>query len=678
MINEKYRVIRPLGMGGMGAVYLAENVGIGRQVAIKVLRPEFANDVQVVTRFKQEARAAAAIGHPGIVEVLDLGSFPDGGLFIVMEALEGETLRDHLKRMGTLPPGQAAGLLADVLDTLAAAHDKGVIHRDLKPDNIFLLSRPAGAAKILDFGISKFRNDDVGLTQAGVVMGTPLYMSPEQAKGSKDVTPSADVYSAGAILYEALSGQPPFAGESYNEVLIKVVTETQRPLTQLRADVPPALATLIDAMLSKVPAWRPPDARAAAFALRQAVGLGTAAKTTPAHPAVLQLAQTPGAGVDATQIRTEGPFASPALSPPPGPAVTSAPSLPPPVATQPRFDPYPLPAPHAAGPAVRPPMNRARLVGAGVAAVVVLLASVGAFLGASQGKHDRKHGKDDPKGQEPSVDPKHGPHDRVETTGIAGPRVGTPQGTTGGAAVPAPVPVPVPIPSPPPRCGDSACALYAATDHELRTLDPADPSRVERTCRFGGALDDRSLVADIALDSQGVLYALTGTDLFRVDPATCAAVRLTSVAQPRVPFNALTWTPSGLLLGADATGAVRSIDPRTGAVNEAGQFGSKLGCSGDLVARGDGALFATAHALGAPATAPDVLVKLDPITKEAQRVGILDAPGVYGLAFQSGALIGFDQTGRTLRIDPDTAEVKVLGTQPGLVFYGGASLPQAR
>lgn len=261
MLAGKYRLDQLLGEGGMGSVWLGENTDIGRAVAIKFLHADLAADQEMMSRFRMEARAAAAIGHPGIVDVLDMGR-DEAGAFIVMERLEGETLGDRLDRIGVLPLDEALQIVAQVADALAAAHEKGVIHRDLKPDNLFLVSRPVPAVKILDFGISKFRRgEDLGLTRTGVVMGTALYMSPEQARGARDINHSADIFSLGAILYHALVGSPPFDGESYNEVIAKVLTEHHVPLQQCLPNAPPALAALVDAMLDKDWMRRPQSAR---------------------------------------------------------------------------------------------------------------------------------------------------------------------------------------------------------------------------------------------------------------------------------------------------------------------------------------------------------------------------------------------------------------------------------
>jgi serine/threonine-protein kinase len=275
LLGGKYRVERTLGVGGMGAVYQALHTEIGRKCAVKVLNKDLADNPEFLARFRMEARAAAMIGHPGIVDVLDMGTSDDGAPFIVMEYLEGETLSARIKRLGQLPPQSAVQIMEDVLDALAAAHGAGIVHRDLKPGNIFLTSRPVPLTKILDFGISKFHaaDDDVNLTRTGVTLGTPTYMAPEQARGAKDVGPPSDLYAVGAILYKALTGQPPFVADSYNAMLAKVLTEIHRPAIELRPDMPVALSGVIDLLLAKLPTNRPADARAARVALRHSMGL---------------------------------------------------------------------------------------------------------------------------------------------------------------------------------------------------------------------------------------------------------------------------------------------------------------------------------------------------------------------------------------------------------------------
>lgn len=284
LLGRKYRVERLLGAGGMGAVYLAENTDIGRKVAIKVLHPSFARDAKVLQRFRMEARAAGAIGHPGIVDVLDLGTTENGAEFIVMERLDGETLGARIKGNGHLRAEELVPIVCEVLEALAAAHDKGVIHRDLKPENIFLCARPVARAKILDFGISKFAGtENVSLTRTDSVMGTPMYMSPEQARGGKHIGPSTDLYAIGAILYEGLTGRPPVTGDSYNEVLANLIMEPHQPVAQVRPDLPAPLSALVDRLLAKNPADRPASAVETRELLRRTLGVAATEVDMPAQ-----------------------------------------------------------------------------------------------------------------------------------------------------------------------------------------------------------------------------------------------------------------------------------------------------------------------------------------------------------------------------------------------------------
>jgi predicted Ser/Thr protein kinase len=280
LLAGKYRIERMLGRGGMGEVYLAENTALGRKVAIKVVRADAGDDgpdSELLARFRGEARAAAAIGHPGIIDVLDLGATDDGVDFIVMEYLDGESLRDRIDRLGRLGVSEVARIGGEMLEALAAAHDAGVVHRDLKPDNIFLVARPVAVTKILDFGISKLTHaGDAQLTSTGRIMGTPQYMSPEQGRGARVGSPS-DVYSAGAVLYRALSGETPVAGTSINEVISNLATVPPVPLAVLCPSLPRPLTDLVDRMIARLPEARP-TAREAAAAIRAAAsGLGPVA-----------------------------------------------------------------------------------------------------------------------------------------------------------------------------------------------------------------------------------------------------------------------------------------------------------------------------------------------------------------------------------------------------------------
>ncbi len=257
LLAGKYRIDAVLGTGGMGTVFAAENIDLGRAVAIKVLHDELAHDPDLARRLRQEARSAATIGHPGIVDVLDLGTTESGAPFIVMERLEGESLGARLANRASLTPAIAIGIMQKAIEALAAAHAKGIIHRDLKPDNIFLTVHPQAGVKLVDFGISKQVTNDLTVTTTGVVMGTPLYMSPEQARGARDVTTATDLYSIGVILYQALSGTPPHVAHNYNEMLAMILQQEPLPLATLVPELPRELTDLVHELLSKYVDVRP-------------------------------------------------------------------------------------------------------------------------------------------------------------------------------------------------------------------------------------------------------------------------------------------------------------------------------------------------------------------------------------------------------------------------------------
>ncbi len=260
VIEGKYRIVRTLGEGGMGAVYEGENTRIKRRVAIKVLHAEVAEKTDVVQRFEREAQAAGRIGSEHIVEVLDLGNLPTGERFMVMEYLDGEDLTARIKRQGLLPPAEAAPIICQVLQGLAAAHQAGIIHRDLKPDNIYVLRSKAGRAdfvKILDFGVSKFSflDGDMSMTRTGAVMGTPYYMSPEQAKGGT-VDTRSDLYAVGVVLYQTVTGRLPFNAGSFNELLFKIALETPDPVEKLVPSIQSSFASIISRAMQRDPEAR--------------------------------------------------------------------------------------------------------------------------------------------------------------------------------------------------------------------------------------------------------------------------------------------------------------------------------------------------------------------------------------------------------------------------------------
>ncbi|MCC6217494.1 MAG: serine/threonine protein kinase [Polyangiaceae bacterium] len=250
IIDDKYRIVRLLGEGGMGAVYEGENARIKRRVAIKVLHAATVESGDAVARFEREAQAAGQIGSDHILEVLDLGSLESGERYMVMEYLDGETLGQRIERLGRLTPQQLYPIAVQSLKGLGAAHRAGITHRDLKPDNIFILKEKAGQqdfVKIIDFGISKFQvlgDDSMKMTRTGAVLGTPYYMSPEQAKGDR-TDGRSDLYSIGVILYEAVTGRVPFDANTFNELLFKIVLSQPPPAREVVPDLDPNFETII-------------------------------------------------------------------------------------------------------------------------------------------------------------------------------------------------------------------------------------------------------------------------------------------------------------------------------------------------------------------------------------------------------------------------------------------------
>ncbi len=317
-VAGRYHVKSLLGKGGFGAVYEAEHVELGKTVALKVLLPKLAENGEVVTRFMREARAAAAIGHPGVVEVFDLGR-EEGVAFIAMEKLEGEELFDRIQREHPLDPAFVARVGADLADAMSAAHEHGIVHRDLKPQNVFLATRgrQKDVVKVLDFGIAKLAEADpadVPLTRTGQVFGTPLYMSPAMLRGAKDIDGREDVYAMGAILYEALAGHPPFSAATYPELVLKIASEDPVPLSSARPDVPPALAAIVARAMSRDREARHQSARELAEALERFL---QDPEASAARPSVAGFVDTmPSGPVSVITPRSETPFVSESMKPP--------------------------------------------------------------------------------------------------------------------------------------------------------------------------------------------------------------------------------------------------------------------------------------------------------------------------------------------------------------------------
>src|SRR5262245_54559740 len=261
MLDGKYRVDELIAFGGMGGVYVGTHIKLRKRVAIKVLNPALSS-TQMVERFHREAITASQIGHEGIAQVTDLGTSREGP-FLVMEYLEGEPLSKRLKASGPMPIAAACELGCAILSPLGAAHRAGIVHRDLKPDNVFLVRQSRGEmVKLLDFGISRAAGleQEFRLTTTGLVLGTPYYMSPEQARGDLDVGPAADLYAFGVMLYEMLVGQVPIQGDNYNQLMYRVMTGEYDLPRAHRTDVPPELEQIILRAMAIEPAHRPGSA----------------------------------------------------------------------------------------------------------------------------------------------------------------------------------------------------------------------------------------------------------------------------------------------------------------------------------------------------------------------------------------------------------------------------------
>jgi serine/threonine protein kinase/ketosteroid isomerase-like protein len=291
VLEGKYEIVAPLGAGGMGAVYLARRVLIGDEVAVKVLHSKFTGDEKLVERFRREARAAAQLHHPNVVTIHDYGEArgPEGFAYIVMELVRGESLRELLKREGRLDARRAVELMRGVCAGVGAAHRRGIVHRDIKPDNVIVSpaddDNPAERVKVVDFGIAKIRDmaAESTLTEAGSMVGTLFYMSPEQCKG-EPLDSRADVYSLGAMLYEMLAGSPPFTAPSITSIILKHVNAPPPPLPE-DAGVPVALAAAVMRSLAKDPEERPRDATEFAREIQAALTSDADAPAVSSQPA---------------------------------------------------------------------------------------------------------------------------------------------------------------------------------------------------------------------------------------------------------------------------------------------------------------------------------------------------------------------------------------------------------
>jgi len=303
-LGESYEIVRVLGEGGMGKVYEARHRRLpNKRFAIKMLHRELGREPEVVARFQREAEAVSAIEHESVVGVYDVNRTSDGRPYIVQELLEGEDLGKHLERVGRLAPGAAVHVVRQICRALAAAHRRGIVHRDVKPENVFLLGDPsAPTVKMVDFGISKLDEGQSGLTKTGVVMGTPAYMAPEQARGER-VDARADIYAVGAILYRALTGRKPYEGLDPMATLTAVLCEDPPRPRSLAPNIPEALELALQRAMAKDPGERwprieeldlalapfDPSASATLLAARAARAADADDKTMLAHEAATLL-----------------------------------------------------------------------------------------------------------------------------------------------------------------------------------------------------------------------------------------------------------------------------------------------------------------------------------------------------------------------------------------------------
>lgn len=515
LLAAKYRITQRLGGGGVADVYEAVHEEIGQRFAIKILKPEFAAFPEVAERFLVEARAAAAVRHPGVVKIFDFGRLDEGMPYLVMELLDGESLADLLERRRRLPQDQAIGLCLHVLDALEAAHRAGIVHRDLKPENVVLVRGPGGEpwAKLIDFGIALLGHTGpaaIRQTVQGTVMGTPYYMAPEQARGALDIDGRADLYALGVMLYEMLVGKLPFTGRTPAEVLTRALTE---PFPSARA-ADPSIPEALDDVLRRATARRRDQRFASAAEFADALR-----RLRPEMVAVEFVAEEEAVpDAEGTAIRRLAELArrpeswrAPGMTPPrisgppplPGrPGGTHTPRSTPPLQPRPSLTPLPIrpqktsvtPPPHAVVVSRWAVFLGATLgivaVAAGAAALLVVLADR-AQPGIIDGGVDVMMGTggESTPGLEQVAD-------RAAPDARGAPRV-----------VPVPVAAPLAVPAPP--AAEPAAATPAAASPE-----PA-PGALRAVVRLQGlppgaraTLDGRPVAAEFALEPSETAHTL--------------------------------------------------------------------------------------------------------------------------------------------------------------------------
>ena len=289
VLADRYHVVRKLGEGGMGQVYLAEHVKMGRKSAIKVMSPSMVHDPDAVARFNREAANASRISHPNVCAVYDFGETPEGLIYLAMEFIEGEPLTELLAREGELPVARAGAIFLQVADALQAAHDLGIVHRDLKPDNVMLSRGRDGTdiVKVVDFGIAKMvgGRDNQKVTKTGLVVGTPEFMSPEQLAGDP-VDGRSDLYALALVFFKMLTGELPFAGTTAQDTMVQRLTDEPARLAEVRPDLrfPPGLQVTLDTALARSPGDRYQSTAKFANDVAAVLGLQRGARLSPVPP----------------------------------------------------------------------------------------------------------------------------------------------------------------------------------------------------------------------------------------------------------------------------------------------------------------------------------------------------------------------------------------------------------
>ena len=323
VLADRFEILERIGEGGTGVVYKAKQITVDRDIAIKVLGAHVSSDPQWVKRFHNEARAAAKLHHPNTVQLIDFGQTKEGLLFIAMELLQGHSLRDELDKVQKMPPQRALRIIAQACASVGEAHSQGIIHRDIKPDNLYLVDSkgPGDFVKVLDFSVAKMDSADSQQTRAGIVFGTPSYMSPEQGRGAK-LGPQSDVYAFGIVLYEMLNGKPPFDSKIPTEVVMMHLRDKPAPL----GDVPEALNDLVMRTLDKDPQKRAQTCEELAAECEGVLSelfpsqtpSGMKAYSTGRHGAVPTGAMKPVAGAAQAQQKAAGGGAAVQQGRPPG------------------------------------------------------------------------------------------------------------------------------------------------------------------------------------------------------------------------------------------------------------------------------------------------------------------------------------------------------------------------